>query len=347
MRLGLQNSKHDVFNVFIVAPMGDETEMTSSKERINNIKKGAEEALKSVLGTKKKYEVLSPYDLNGSNITSDVFHQIDIADFAIADISNRRPSVMYEIALFHALGTPMVILQESDEHGTSLSNTPFYFKDSRLLRIAGFTKDAIKIQLEATFSSFFNDKVIAALNENPVTKFYSAPLVDISAATGLAVGYFANFIQHVLREKTGLLASEKNPLKRLIIVRPLGINTRDRDAENTDRKFPEAIEAKIKVEAHPRGAVFLERVHKELIIDVPTPIYTLKFSPRRNVLKRKFRDVQYLNKHVVESIMTKMEQQMIDVFFRTIENLAEDYNIINDHYIWQIQKSDQLNYPFS
>ena len=37
-----------------------------------------------------------------------MFHRIDMADFGIADISTTSRNVMYEIAYFNALGTPLI-----------------------------------------------------------------------------------------------------------------------------------------------------------------------------------------------------------------------------------------------
>jgi len=336
----------DVFDVFIIGPMGEDDKGTDFEQRITRIKSGAEAALREILGSEDRFNVTSPYDLKGADITDDVFQQIDTADFAIADVSNRSPSVMYEMAFFHALGTPMVILEDGSAGKGKPAGTPFYFKNSRLLLVDQFQPDAIQEQLYAVWKDYFDGTMAIVLSQNPISKFYRVPLVDISAATGLAVGYYANFLQHVLQQKTGVLALKENPVDQLLVIRPGGVNTLKQDEDAIDAAFPDTTKGTLKALSHPRESLFFQRIHDALIIDIPTPIYTLEFAPRRRILRKQMHDAHHLDKKVTEAIMSKLENRMIDVFFNTLDFLVDDYNVINDPQIWQVQATDALDYPF-
>lgn len=51
----------------------------------------------------------------GSSLTDSIIKSIDSADFVIADISRKNPSVMYELGYAHSLRKPTIIMMDESE----------------------------------------------------------------------------------------------------------------------------------------------------------------------------------------------------------------------------------------
>lgn len=61
------------------------------------------------------------------SITAKVVADIVNADICIADLTGRNPNVMYEVAIAHAAGKPVILLQQED------GGPPFDFADERVI----------------------------------------------------------------------------------------------------------------------------------------------------------------------------------------------------------------------
>jgi hypothetical protein len=186
--------------IFIIGPMSDAT-----GEPLQNI--GIiEDALKIILrdhnGEPVRIDV--PQKKYGSDIPDDVFSAIDMSDLVIADISHRSPNVMYELAFAHALGTPTILIDMPEPRRPSADflrrfvnvrlppKNIFYLTQNRRIEPKLSSSDAIAAELKPSIESWLKKE--SNLTENPLTKFYKLPLVDISAVTGIAIGYAENFI---------------------------------------------------------------------------------------------------------------------------------------------------------
>jgi len=303
----------DKFEVFIVGPMGE-----GFAGHTAAIKDGVERALKHV-SFPQEWEVTIPDSLAGANIVQDVFHKIDTADLAIADISNRSPNVFYEIALFDTLGTPTIILEKLASK--KQQPVPFYWRQSRIHQLKRFTATEIAKKLEGIFKNLASAQAPLDLTANPITQFYDVPLVDISAASGLAVGYYDNFLRHMLMEKQGALALPENKLERLIVIRPTRVRGFQNDEDDVKRLFSNAQGITALAPTHRRGKLFLDRVSDGVVIDIPTPIYSLQEAPRYKTLCRRLGHFHNLNEEICETIREELEEKMIAAFFKTLEFL--------------------------
>lgn len=113
---------------FIITPIGDDTDPI--RRHIEGI---IEAAITPALG--EKYEIVVAHRISEpGSITKQVISEIYSAKLVIANITNRNPNVMYELALRHAIGKPVITIAEK---GTSLpadiitQRTIFYHNDAK------------------------------------------------------------------------------------------------------------------------------------------------------------------------------------------------------------------------
>ena len=113
---------------FIITPIGDEKD--SIRRHIEGI---IDAAITPVLGD--KYEIVVAHRIKElGTITKQVIKEINDAELVIANITNRNPNVMYELALRHAIGKPVITIAEK---GTPLpadiisERTIFYYNDAK------------------------------------------------------------------------------------------------------------------------------------------------------------------------------------------------------------------------
>ena len=113
---------------FIITPIGDE------KDPIRRHIEGViEAAITPALG--EKYEIVVAHKIyEPGSITKQIISEIYNSELVIANITNRNPNVMYELALRHAIGKPVITIAEK---GTSLpadivtERTIFYYNDAK------------------------------------------------------------------------------------------------------------------------------------------------------------------------------------------------------------------------
>lgn len=96
---------------FIITPIGSESDPI--RRHIEGI---IEAAIRPALGT--KYELVVAHKIyEPGSITKQVISEIYNDELVIANLTNRNPNVMYELAFRHSLGKPAIMIAES---GTSL-----------------------------------------------------------------------------------------------------------------------------------------------------------------------------------------------------------------------------------
>ena len=170
--------------------------------------------------------LLRPHDLFGpGSVAANVFDAIDDADLVIADLSDARPAVVYELAFAHALGIYTILLgPESDTDANS--DLMFYLKPYRHIPVEFSKRDIRSDEFKHSFRTWLEGRNKRFDSRNPFTDFYDAPIPDISAASGLANGYFENFLRRVLAPDSELviMSEESGPSRQgvagVIVVRP-------------------------------------------------------------------------------------------------------------------------------
>jgi hypothetical protein len=325
------------FSVFVIGPMGNDKDLPQDQggqgftgrwfrrrrtpERTQvptsahttNIGDAARSVLRSLNLTEAQYDVFVPQQLVSAAIKDDVFHRIDMADFGIADISTTSRNVMYEIAYFNALGTPLVLI---DFRGAT---PPFYLTQQRVLTVADFTVEDLASQLKPVLGAYLRGEDVN-LSDNPITQFYNAALVDISAATGVAVGFFENFAHHVLVQ--GGVLDQHAEIKELVMIKPERINDFQSDNARVGALLQSAERRTLKAPSHPRKEV-TARVLGDAIVDFPTPLYALDSAPRYRKLRARMRAMG-ADPARVDDILAKFEGKLIDSYFQMVENLISD-----------------------
>jgi len=297
--------------VFIVGPMA-RTEKggvaTSSTERI-------EKAVESLV-TKHRlpgWTINAPEDLRGSEIRGDVFARIDAADLVIADVSRRSPNVYYELAYAHALGLPTIIV------GTKSTRLPFYFKQTRWYVVPADDVETIARALEEPLMTFANPQADVVLSANPLSDFYQAPLVDVSAAAGLAIGYYRNFIYQLIRNDGVISKAVNRPVSGVLIVVPEELLNQRPARGELDRLVQDTVgrpvERDIVLERPKPERGFTVNMVGKLVIDLASAPYSLQHSPR---VKRFF--TARLISEVRDAHVVTMVGRLLDTFIGVLED---------------------------
>lgn len=113
---------------FIITPIGDDTDPI--QRHIEGI---IDAALRPAL--EDKYDLVVAHRISEpGSITKQIITEIYSAKLVVANLTNRNPNVMYELALRHSLGKPVIMIAEK---GTPLPSdivmerTIFYQNDAR------------------------------------------------------------------------------------------------------------------------------------------------------------------------------------------------------------------------
>lgn len=112
---------------FIITPIGEDTDPI--RRHIDGI---IDAAIKPALSD--KYEVLAAHHISKpGSITKQVIEAIYNAKLVIANLTGRNPNVMYELALRHAIGKPVIMIVEK---GTPVPS------DIIMQRVVPYSNDA-------------------------------------------------------------------------------------------------------------------------------------------------------------------------------------------------------------
>lgn len=240
--------------------------------------------------------VVRPHDLfKPTSIRTNVFDAIDDSDLVIADLTDVRPAVIYELAFAHALGIWTILL------GSTLdASQMFYLRGYRHARVDFAEADIRTQEFKTAFATWLTKRNKRFDSSNPFTDFYRAPIPDISAANGLASGYYENFLRPVLANGSELVdrsgdAELRQGISGVLVVRPQHLrnlfdlveDTKDALMEAFPGAFRRGKRGKVYVETRDYGDRTCEFVVDGWLIDVPRAVLTLQRSPR---LKRTLSD---------------------------------------------------------
>lgn len=273
-----------------------------------------------------------------SNITNNVFHQIDNADLVIADLTEHRPAVMYELAMAHSLGIDTILVRgrraatvDEDDPGN------FYLRQIRYSVVDFDQEGDLPETFQQDVDTWFRARQSAGRASNPLSDFYGAPLFDISAASGLASGFFQNFATplmtrgevHVRPPFIGAIPGlwkrrpgSGRPLKGLIVLRPERLTddiptVERRLGERLRRDFPDGVvhdaddrRIVVQVDRQVKPHFF---VVDDYFIDVPRTLFSLRHSPRYSRVRR-----------LQNQLSRNLENVLIERFFDNLRNFFDE-----------------------
>lgn len=268
-------------------------------------------------------------------ITARVFGLIDTAELGVMDVSAGSPSVMYELAMLHALGVPTipVVFRQAD----GARHVPYYLKDTYQAVVEGFDSDSLYAVLGAKVRNVITGSAAGAdPSQNPMTGYYGLPLVDISASTGLATGYFHNFLRHLLRANGSVFDHLDDAIDQVVVLVPDSLA----EAENLKARAERRLrQAGIPVELVGRddGQVYTDRQQARgqmliwragrYIFDAPAPLAAQETSPRMRRLRQQMRAAMARpdGSDEAQATIRKFEKKLIQEFINTLALLPSDY----------------------
>ena len=126
---------------FIITPIGDENDPI--RRHIEGI---IDAAISPVIDN--EYEIIVAHRISESgSISKQIITEIYNDDLIIANLTNRNPNVMYELALRHAIGKPTIMIAEKGTNLPSdiiMQRTIFYHNDAKgVLELREQLKDAV------------------------------------------------------------------------------------------------------------------------------------------------------------------------------------------------------------
>jgi hypothetical protein len=173
---------------FVIGPMRD-------MDRLNKLAAEVIEPVVEPFG----YPVETPASPQVGNIMSQVITRLDRAELVIADLTGNNPNVAYELAIRHCIGRAYIVVRE-EKPGSQEDKPPF---DVAAYRYADIDLGNVEAA-RAALAPIVQDTEQAIQKQerfsNPVTDFYTAPLTEMSPASGLALGYFRNFVLPTLQK---------------------------------------------------------------------------------------------------------------------------------------------------
>lgn len=314
----------DLFNVFVIGPMGEDKDKPSEQStRVSDHMENIADALKVLLPeyrTEGNFQVITPWNLGGADIEDDVFNKIDLAHLGVADITNRSPSVMYELAYFHALGTPVIVVDSSSKSEIN-KNPPFYLKGANIVYVDDFEFKTLKDALEKRLKLFFSADDVGNFIKNPISKFYGAPLVEIQGASTLAWGYYKSFVQPFISRGGGLqVLNDSYSLEKIYIVRPGDSLDEDGDFKVFDSVLSNLDRRGFKLYINgdePKTRWVVEK--SGMIFDLPRTLYNLAESPRLSRLIKHLDDVTGVSDNKKSEIRAGARSELVKAFFDGLE----------------------------
>ena len=231
------------------------------------------------------FNVTAPEHLQGNRIANEVFRVLDKADIVVLDLSARAgtaapsPNVMYELALVHALGLPYVLMSSTPHP------SPFYVSHDRVRQVDYADPKAIIATLQGPFAAYLDPNNREKFADNVVSSYYDgAAVIDISAAAGLAAGYYDNFVHRVLRDGNGVLARSRGRFTKLLTVLPADLKITAQQQMEKLQKLVESLgysleSTVLKLTGSDIRGMAVKHVGP-LLIDVPSTVYALRRSPR-------------------------------------------------------------------
>jgi len=248
-------------------------------------------------------------------IAHQVFFDIDRADMAIVDISSRSPNVFYEIALVHALGLPIFLI----DYNEPINDIPHYLKDQKIIQVGDFLPNELTAALHDAFR-----RLDPGLRLNPITNFYTVPLVDASAASGLATGYFYNFVSKVIADGSGFLSrmsrrKGSEGITQLAVVRPTAVQQHDQARQEMEQ-IPGFREHIYRDSDEDNARSYAFKSAGSFIIDYPTPLDSITASTSYIKIKRLLKQFPSGD----ADLPSRLDEKLISTFMNTLVHLAEE-----------------------
>jgi hypothetical protein len=259
----------------------------------------------------------TPDVIAASTIIPGVLTKIEGADVALLDLSGNSQNVMYELGLVNALGMPFILTTSGDNPPFYMRNINCVTNLQQLDRFISTNekhsalRDRIELFLRSVRGSNDNPDDFAA---NPITEYFRGlPVVDISAPAGLAAGYWRNAVRRFVRVggyfdrpdaqvafpelQTG--TPDQLLIRHFVAVQP--ISFLDETPEADDRRLASTladigyrttngiISKESALDMRVFGGNFLCRLRPDdsfelvlpgIVIDIPSTLYALQYSPR-------------------------------------------------------------------
>lgn len=298
----------------------------------------------TVVRSDDRITIIIPQDdrLPSGSIPHSVFHQIDNADLVVADLTGGRTAVAYELAMAHALGVYTALVGKKPS-----ADLMFYLRQLKLLEIdltdpAYASPTALPPpEIADAIDRWLTVRHTISGADNPFSQFYGAPLYDISAASGLAAGFYMNFALPILL--SGRLASSppdsvssaqikgtpRSSVRGLIVLRPDGLTQKIPEVEDEleltlrrafgDREIPPEVHSQATVQTD-QGVRTAFRAVQGFVIDIPRTIFSLIQCYRLQRLKDKLVDS---DPETRASLSSNMQEILIDRFFDDLQRRAE------------------------
>ena len=276
-------------------------------------------------------------------ITDRVFSMIERSELGIFDCSSGSPSAMYELTLMHALGKPVIPIAFRSPGVPEARGISHYLKDEYALLVDTFTEEELYRGLSEKIHLMLsgNDTTLNA-SSNAISKFYGLPLLDVSATTGLATGYFHNFLRHQLQPRAKVFV-DLPELEAIVIVMPRNLvevgslkDVLEQRAKTAGIAYEEVRRAdggNFVVSNQVRGRVLLDKIGRYLV-DIPAPLSAQMSSPRRDKLLRDQNAAPASMQAEFNLRLERLEQAMIDRWFYTVRNLVTRDGLRNDRLLF-------------
>lgn len=328
------------FDIFIGGPMGNKSfdgSRVRFSDHISNLKLAVSKCWEVIEQDYPEFSLAIHHpeiDEFGS-IPETVFNMISFAELGLLDLSAETPSVMYELTLMHALGIPVVPIHLKKRVKQKNGKLPFYLQHEYCLIVSDFKVETLVDALMPKLHAALSLEILGAdRKNNPLTRFFGIPLIDASASTGLATGYYHNFIQHVIHQSDSVI--DKNPdLKKIIVLRPETLDDTARIRARVENAAEE-LDLEIEIIGEKDGKVYPERkqVRGQMILykignyifDTPAPLLAQKSSPIHTKLARLLAEAKGPREEEIKAIFQKRQNEMIEKYFSTLRTLSNGPN---------------------
>jgi Effector-associated domain 7 len=121
--------------------------------------------------------------------SADDFEMLANADMVIADITEKDPNVIYQVAVAHCLGQLVIVVGDNVAFG-NYQELPF-----NVIQLNLGPSDELRELLNDEVLNI--KKACRSIMENPIRRAFNAPLTELSPASGLVLGYYGNFVHPV------------------------------------------------------------------------------------------------------------------------------------------------------
>jgi hypothetical protein len=311
-------------DILVLGPMGDTKNPTASTapiaEAVRALLKEKEfDTLLTAAGVAPEDRVVHvPEGLRGQEIVQRVLRQLDTADLVIFNFTPKTgrteasANVFYELALVHALGIPAIMLKAGPER------VPFYVNTTEVHRVKDFELETLTKALRKPLFDFLDpNSDQGSLVNDRVSQFYGLPIADISAAVGLATGYYQNFLSRLIAEG-GFIAAHPKLIRHVIYVRPASVDsTYPADVAALTEALLQAghvLKTGEKLPPPPGdtlGPIWFDHVDG-IVLDVPRTIYPLQRSPRLLSLRARNQNLRGSAERAFEQRWLQTGERLLD-----------------------------------